>query len=90
MRSPAPERTGNGAEGASDRAVAHKSRKYRTRALPSSVLRIHKGQPYLAIAADPYTRRDGRDTFVITWFSWCADCRAPFTLSYAGKWVMGV
>lgn len=45
--------------------------------------RLHKGQTYEAVLAEPYICRDGRETHLIVWQSHCATCGEPFTFKTA-------
>ena len=43
--------------------------------------RHHKGQTYVEIEQVPHVCRDGRETTLTRWLSWCATCGEPFTFT---------
>ncbi len=40
--------------------------------------RVHRGQKYLCVAAEPYTRRDGAESALLVWESHCKRCDEVF------------
>jgi len=42
---------------------------------------VDRGQRYTAIEAVPHVCRDGRETTLTRWLSWCATCGQPFTFT---------
>lgn len=38
----------------------------------------YKGQTYVAVGTVPHYCRDGRETTLSRWMSWCIQCSEPF------------
>lgn len=47
---------------------------------PGTVVTLDKCQHYELIAVDPYTRRDGASSAILTWRVRCHDCGQPFEI----------
>ena len=46
---------------------------------------LYKGQHYAAVEVVSHICRDGRETTLTRWLSWCAQCGEPFTFTAPTK-----
>jgi hypothetical protein len=53
----------------------------------TEIVRMHKGQRYVAVGQFDHVTKDGREIQLNGWLSHCAECGRPFVAKMVGEFV---